>query len=98
MRWDISLFEEAREQSVQEILTAESKMMCFARYLVRDYKATTVVKYCNDVQAAHLNWLGAPLKSLGAVFFRLPLLYKWVKKQSPSTKRSKIPWEVFGFK
>ena len=97
MGWDLLLFQQPVEQSVDSILTAETKIMCFARYLVRDYKSSTVIKYCYDVQSAHLTWLGAPLKSLGAVFFRLPLLYRWVKRQSPSSVRVKKPWEAAWF-
>ena len=78
MGWDLLLFQQPVEQSVDSNLTAE-------------------IKYCYDVQSAHLTWLGAPLKSLGAVFFRLPLLYRWVKRQSPSSVRVKKPWEAAWF-
>ena len=61
MGWDLLLFQQPVEQSVDSILTAETKIMCFARYLVRDYKSSTVIKYCYDVQSAHLTRLGAPL-------------------------------------
>lgn len=93
MKWPLLLFYAVESQSVQNIITAEDKLMCFARYLARDYKASTVIKYCNDVIQAHATWLGVPFKTLGVMFYRLPLMFKWVRKANPSKKRTKRPWE-----
>ena len=88
MGWDLLLFQQPVEQSVDSILTAETKIMCFARYLVRDYKSSTVIKYCYDVQSAHLTWLGAPLKSLGAVFFQTTVAVQMGEETEPQLSQS----------
>jgi hypothetical protein len=97
MGWKVRLFDSVEEQNARAIVAAEGKIMCFARYLARDYKSATVIKYCHDVQAQHMRWIGVPLKALGVVFYRLPLLFKWAKKVSPGKVRTKRGWESSWF-
>ena len=97
MGWELALFSRLEEPTLGEILEAEKKLLVFARWLSRDYASATTIQYIGEVKKAHVKWLGAPLEAMKVVFFRLPMLYRMLKRERPGKKRQKTPWEFRSF-
>ena len=92
--WHPMLFADTRgTPSMQEILRAETKLLVFAHWLGEVYAYSTVVRYVGDVKAWQRLQLGVPLAALGVAFFRLPLLFKVLKREKPPKTHDKQPWE-----
>lgn len=83
---------------MQDVLAAEKKLLVFAFWLSRDYAYSTVVRYVGDVKAWQRLQMGMPLKALGVAFYRLPLLFKVLKREKPPKTHEKLPWEFQFFK
>ena len=97
MGWEVELFRDLRVPTMEETLVAEKKLLLFARWLSRDYVSGTVASYVGAVRKAHRVWLGVPLESLQVAFYRLPMLMRVLRKESPSKVEPKTPWPVENF-
>jgi hypothetical protein len=92
--WDPVLFADVRgTPTMKDCLAAEQKLLVFAHWLGRDYAYSTVVRYVGDVKAWQRLQMGIPLQALGVAFFRLPLLFKVLKREKPPSTHDKKPWE-----
>jgi hypothetical protein len=81
-----------------ESFAAEWKLLLFAVWLHRgDYATSTVMNYVGAVKAWHRTAIGVPLDALGFRFYRLPLVFRTVRKRKPAKQRTKIPWEMAYF-
>ena len=85
--------------NADEVLEVETQLLLFAQWLYNDHASSTVVRYLGDVKAWHRDRvLGVPFQALGVVFFRIPLLFKVFKRETPGKKRTKLEWKFEFFR
>ena len=88
------MFAEVRgTPTLKDTLSEEHKLLVFAHWLGKDYAYSTVVRYVGDVKAWQRMVTGIPLKALGVSFFRIPLLFRVMKRRKPPKTHDKAPWE-----
>ena len=93
-KWEPLLFVGASSPpTLQECMAEEMRLLVFAHWLGRDYAYSTVVRYVGDVKAWQRQCTGIPLEALGVTFFRLPLLFRVLKREKPPKTHDKRPWE-----
>ena len=82
-----------RTLSLDEIVSAEVKLLVFATWLHRDFASGTTMQYVAHVKDAQRRWMGGiSLEALGFRAFRLPLLFSVFKREKPPAIREKTAW------
>ena len=76
------------------VLEAEWKLLLFCVWLHNSgYAAATCSGYVGSVDSWHGKITGLPAQAVGVVFYRLPMLFRTLKKLNPAKLRDKRPWE-----
>ena len=80
--------------TARQIGEAEWKLLLFGTWLHKAaYASGTIVNYVGAVKKWHELAIGLPDRAVGVVFYRLPLLFRVVKRLNPAKIRDKRPWE-----
>ena len=84
--------------AAEEARLAEWRLLVFGTWLFKaGYASGTVVNYIGAVKKWHQQATGLPEAALGIVFYRLPTLFRVIKKLNPAKQRDKTPWEFGDF-
>ena len=80
--------------TARQIGEAEWKLLLFGTWLHKAaYASGTIVNYVGAVKKWHELAIGLPDRAVGVVFYRLPLLFRVVKRLNPAKIRDKRSWE-----